>query len=47
MLVIGEDGLPALGPDVSIYGVDSFYGVDYTFDLNKPLGCLLYTSRCV
>ena len=38
MLVIGEDGLPALGPDVSIYGVDSFYGVDYTFDLTKPLG---------
>lgn len=38
MLVIGEDGLPALGPDVSIYGVDSFYGIDYTFDLTKPLG---------
>ena len=30
MLVIGEDGAPALGPDVSIYGVDSFYGIDYT-----------------
>lgn len=23
---------------MSIYGVDSFYGVDYTFDLTKPLG---------
>ncbi len=38
MLVIGEDGQPALGPDTSIYGVDTFYGVDYTFDLTKPLG---------
>lgn len=38
MLVIGEDGQPALGPDVSVYGVDTFYGVDYTFDLTKPLG---------
>lgn len=37
-LEIGEDGKPVLGPDISIYGVDTFYGVDYTFDLTKPHG---------
>lgn len=38
MLAIGENGEPVLGPDVSIYGVDTFYGIDYTFDLTKPQG---------
>ena len=38
MLVIGEDGKPTLGEGVSIFGVDTFYGVDYTFDLTKPVG---------
>ena len=38
MLAIDENGNPALGEDVSIYGVDTFYGVDYVFDLTKPLG---------
>lgn len=38
MLVIDADGNPALGEGVSIYGVDCFYGVDYVFDLTKPLG---------
>ena len=38
MLVVDENGNPALGEDVSIYGVDTFYGVDYTYDLTKPLG---------
>ncbi|MDD3410133.1 MAG: 5'-nucleotidase C-terminal domain-containing protein [Eubacteriales bacterium] len=33
-----RDGQPALGEGVSIYGVDTFYGVDYVFDLTKPLG---------
>ena len=38
MLAIDENGNPTLGKDVSIYGVDTFYGVDYTFDLTKPQG---------
>ena len=38
MLAIDENGNPTLGKDVSIYGVDTFYGVDYTFDLTRPQG---------
>lgn len=33
-----KDGKPAIGPGSSIFGMDSFYGVDYTFDLTKPAG---------
>ena len=35
---IAEDGSVVLGEGISIYGVDTFYGVDYTIDLTKPYG---------
>ncbi len=33
-----KDGKPAVAEGVSIFGLDTFYGVDYTFDLTKPAG---------
>ncbi len=33
-----KDGKPAVADGVSIFGLDTFYGVDYTFDLTKPAG---------
>ncbi len=38
MYAVNEGGQPALADGASIYGLDTFYGVDYTFDLTKPLG---------
>ena len=37
-MYIIKDGEPARDPAASIYGMDSFYGVDYTLDLTKPAG---------
>ena len=33
-----KDGKPAVADGVSIFGLDTFYGIDYTFDLTKPAG---------
>lgn len=33
-----KDGKPAVAEGVSVFGLDTFYGIDYTFDLTKPLG---------
>lgn len=38
MYAINENGEPCLAEGASIYGLDTFYGVDYTFDLTRPLG---------
>ena len=37
-LMIDENGNPKLRPDASLHGTDTFFGVDYTFDLTKPEG---------
>lgn len=37
-LMIDENGNPKLKPDSSLHGTDTFYGIDYTFDLTKPEG---------
>lgn len=39
-----KDGQPAMADGVSIYGLDTFYGVDYTFDLTKPVGERVVTA---
>lgn len=39
-----KDGQPAMADGVSIYGLDTFYGVDYTFDLTKPAGERVVTA---
>ena len=33
-----SDGKAAFKEGTSIYGVDTFYGLDYIFDLSKPEG---------
>ncbi|MCH4013916.1 MAG: 5'-nucleotidase C-terminal domain-containing protein [Solobacterium sp.] len=35
---IDESGNPCIAKGESIYGMDTFYGIDYTFDLTKPEG---------
>lgn len=37
-LMIDENGNPKLRPDASLHGTDTFFGIDYTFDLTKPEG---------
>lgn len=37
-LMIDENGNPAIKPDESLHGVDTFYGIDYAFDLSQPMG---------
>ena len=36
--MIDENGNPKLRPDASLHGTDTFFGIDYTFDLTKPEG---------
>jgi len=38
MYAVNDGGEAVLAEGASIYGLDTFYGVDYTFDLTKPLG---------
>lgn len=38
MYAVNDSGEAVLAEGASIYGLDTFYGVDYTFDLTKPLG---------
>lgn len=40
-----KDGKAALADGVSIYGVDTFYGVDYTFDLTRPVGHRIASAK--
>lgn len=35
---IDENGNACIAADASIYGMDTFYGIDYTFDLTQPAG---------
>lgn len=35
-LMIDKNGNPKLKPDASLHGTDTFFGIDYTFDLTKP-----------
>jgi 2',3'-cyclic-nucleotide 2'-phosphodiesterase (5'-nucleotidase family) len=35
---IGSDGNAAIKKSESVYGIDTFYGIDYVFDLTKPEG---------
>lgn len=37
-LMIDKNGNPKLKPDASLHGTDTFFGIDYTFDLTKPEG---------
>lgn len=37
-LMIDENGNPKIKPDASLHGTDTFFGIDYTFDLTKPEG---------
>ena len=38
MYAIDTEGKPCFAEGTSIYGLDTFYGVDYEFDLTKPAG---------
>lgn len=37
-LMLDNNGNPAIKPDQSLHGTDTFYGIDYAFDLTKPEG---------
>ncbi len=37
-LMIDANGNPKIKPDQALHGTDTFYGIDYVFDLTKPEG---------
>ena len=37
-MIIDDKGNPKIKLDESLHGVDTFYGIDYAFDLTKPEG---------
>lgn len=44
-LMIDENGNAKIKPDQSIHGTDTFYGIDYTFDLTKPEGQRVVSAK--
>lgn len=44
-LAISEDGKPVIKADESLHGVDTFYGIDYIFDISKPLGHRVVSAK--
>lgn len=44
-LMVDENGKIAIKPDQSIHGTDTFYGIDYTFDLTKPEGKRVVSAK--